>query len=82
MIDWSKCPTVEQIPGKVSGAWVFKNTRLPLYALFDNLAGGATIHEFIDWFGGVSETEVSAVLEFMAQELRADLVVADAHPVR
>ena len=82
MIDWSKCPGVEQIPGKVSGARVFKNTRLPLYVLFDNLAGGATIHEFIDWFDGVSESEVSAVLEFAAQELRADLLVADAHPVR
>lgn len=82
MIDWSKCPAVEQIPGKVGGAWVFKNTRLPLYVLFDNLAGGATVCDFIDWFGGVSESEVSEVLEFAAKELRADLVVTDAHPVR
>lgn len=82
MIDWSKCPVVERIPGKVSGAWVFKDTRLPLYVLFDNLAGGATVYDFIDWFGGVSESEVSEVLEFAAKELRADLVVADAHPVR
>ena len=80
MIDWSKCPGVEQIPGKVSGAWVFKDTRLPLYVLFDNLAGGATIHDFIEWFGGVDESEVSSVLEFAAQELRADRV--HAHPVR
>ena len=80
MIDWSKCPGVEQIPGKVSGAWVFKDTRLPLYVLFDNLAGGATIYDFIEWFGGVEESEVSAVLEFAAQELRADRV--HAHPVR
>ena len=82
MIDWSKCPAVEQIPGKVSGAWVFKDTRLPLYVLFDNLAGGATIYDFIDWFGGVAESEVSEVLEFAAKELRADIVVADAHSVR
>ena len=82
MIDWSKCPAVEQIPGKVSGAWVFKGTRLPLYVLFDNLAGGATIYDFIDRFGGVAESEVSEVLEFAAKELRADLVVADAHSVR
>ena len=80
MIDWSKCPGVEQIPGKVSGAWVFKDTRLPLYVLFDNLAGGATIYDFIEWFGGVEESEVSAVLEFASQELRADRV--HAHPVR
>lgn len=82
MIDWSKCPAVEQIPGRVSGAWVFKNTRLPLYVLFDNLAGGATVYDFIDWFGGVAESEVREVLEFAARELRADLVVADAHTVR
>ncbi len=82
MIDWSKCPAVEQIPGKVSGAWVFKNTRLPLYVLFDNLAGGATVYDFIDWFGGVAESEVREVLEFAARELRADLVVVDAHTVR
>ena len=82
MIDWSKCPTVEQIPGKVSGAWVFKNTRLPLYVLFDSLAGGATVYDLIDWFGGVAESEVREVLEFAAQELRADLLVADVHPVR
>lgn len=82
MIDWSKCPAVEQIPGKVSGAWVFKNTRLPLYVLFDNLAGGATVYDFINWFGCVAESEVREVLEFTAQELRADIVVADAHPVR
>ena len=80
MTDWSKCPMVESVPGKVSGAWVFKDTRLPLYALFENLAGGATIYDFIEWFGGVEESEVQAVLEYVAQDLRAQ--VADAHPVR
>ena len=71
MIDWSKCPAVESVPGRLSGAWVFKNTRLPISALFGNLADGATIHDFIDWFGGVEESEVKAVLEFVAQELDA-----------
>ena len=80
MTDWSKCPVVESVPGKVSGAWVFKDTRLPLYALFENLAEGATIYDFIDWFGGVDEPEVRAVLEHVAQELRAKVV--PANPVR
>ena len=80
MTDWSKCPVVESVPGRVSGNWVFKGTRLPVYTLFENLAAGATIHDFIEWFGGVDESEVEAVLEHVAQELRAH--VAHAHPVR
>ena len=80
MTDWSNCPAVESVPGKVSGAWVFKGTRLPLYALFENLAAGATIYDFIDWFGGVDESEVRAVLEHVALELRAK--VDGAYPVR
>lgn len=80
MTDWSKCPAVESVPGKVSGAWVFKGTRLPLYVLFENLAAGATIRDFIEWFGGVDESEVKAVLDHVAQELRTKVV--HAHPVR
>ena len=51
MTDWNKCSAVESVPGKVSGAWVFKGTRLPVSALFGNLAEGATVHDFIEWFG-------------------------------
>ena len=80
MTDWSKCPAVESVPGKVSGAWVFKGTRLPVCALFENLEAGATIYDFIEWFGGVDESEVKAVLEHVAQDLRAKVV--HAHPVR
>ncbi len=81
MTDWSKCPAVESVPGRVSGAWVFTGTRLPLYTLFENLAEGATIYDFIDWFeGGVEESELKAVLEHVAQDLRAK--AAHAHPVR
>ena len=79
MTDWSKCPAVESVPGMVSGTWVFKGTRLPVYALFENLAAGATIYDFIEWFGGVEESEVQAALEHVAQDLRAK--VANAHPV-
>lgn len=80
MANWETCPAVESVPGRVSGNWVFKGTRLPVYALFENLAEGATIHDFIEWFGGVDESEVKAALEHVARELRAN--VAHAHPVR
>ena len=80
MTDWSMCPAVESIPGKVSGNWVFKGTRLPVYALFENLAEGATIYDFIEWFEGVEESEVREVLEHVAHDLRAK--VAHAHTVR
>ena len=71
MTDWTRCAAVESVPGKVSGNWVFKDTRLPLYALFENLAEGATIHDFIEWFGGVNESDVRAVLEAVAEDLRS-----------
>ena len=80
MTDWSKCPAVESVPGKVSGNWVFKGTRLPVYTLFENLAAGATIYDFVEWFGGVEESEVQAALEHVAQELRARVTIEN--PVR
>ena len=49
-LNWSQCPAVESIPGKVSGAWVFKETRLPVSIVFENLEAGATIDEITDWF--------------------------------
>jgi uncharacterized protein (DUF433 family) len=49
-IDWSRCPAVESIPGKVSGAWVFKGTRTPVSVVFDNLQDGMTIEELIEQF--------------------------------
>ena len=82
MTDWSKCPAVESVPGKVSGAWVFKDTRLPVSALFGNFAEGATVHDFIEWFGGVDEAQVRAVLEFIVQDLDAKVAkVSHANPV-
>ena len=53
MIDWEKCPAVESIPGKHGGEWLFTMTRVPVSALFGNLAEGATIEEFLDWFDGM-----------------------------
>jgi uncharacterized protein (DUF433 family) len=64
MIDWSQCSAVERTPEKVSGAWLFKATRTPINALFENLEGGASIDDFIDWFPGVSRDQVEAVLHY------------------
>jgi uncharacterized protein (DUF433 family) len=71
MMDWSECPAIEQIPGKVSGAWLFKNTRVPVKALFENLEGGATVEEFLEWFPGVTRAQVEAVLEYTQRSLEA-----------
>ena len=70
MTNWSKCPAVESVPGKVGGNWVFTGTRLPVYALFENLAEGATIHDFTEWFDGAEESEVKTVLEQVAKAIR------------
>ncbi len=74
MANWESCPAVERRPGKVSGAWVFAGTRIPLFALYENLASGATVDEFVEWFPGVDKQQVRAVLEHEAQELRKALV--------
>ncbi len=66
MLDWSQCPEVERNPGKVSGAWVFKNSRVPVRALFENLEGGATVNDFLEWFPGIKREQVEAVLRLAA----------------
>ena len=62
MLDWNECPAVERVPGKVSGAWLFRNTRVPVRALFENLEDGATVTQFLEWFPGVTKPQVDAVL--------------------
>ena len=69
-LDWSQCPAVESIPGKVSGAWVFTGTRMPVSIVFDNLEAGATIDEIVEWFD-VTPEQVKAVIEFAARSLEA-----------
>lgn len=69
-LDWSQCPLVESIPGKVSGAWVFKGTRTPVAIVFENLEDGMTIDEVMEQFP-VSLEQVKAVLEFAARSLDA-----------
>ena len=62
MLDWRKCEAEERVPGKVSGAWLFKDTRVPVTALFENLEAGATVVVFLEWFPGVTGEQVGAVL--------------------
>jgi len=67
-LDWSQCPAVESIPGKVSEQWVFKNTRMPVSLMFENLEAGATIDEITEWFH-LTREQIVAVLEFAARSL-------------
>jgi uncharacterized protein (DUF433 family) len=69
MIDWTQCPVVERVPTKVSGAWIFKGTRVPVRALFENLEGGASIEDFLEWFPGVTREQATAVLRHAEESL-------------
>ncbi len=85
-LDWSQCSVVESIPGKRSGAWVFRNTRTPVSVVLDNLEVGASIGEIMDWFH-LSHDQVIAVIEFAARSLDAppvqpDSPTVDAHSLR
>ena len=84
-LDWSQCPAVESVPGRLSGAWVFRGTRMPVSAVFENLEAGATIDEIMEWFH-ISKEQIIEVLEFAARSLdaapvgvRATNSSADAH---
>lgn len=68
MLDWSQCPAVESVPGKVSGAWVFKGTRMPVQTVFDNLEAGLSVAEITEVFD-VTPEEVKAVLHFASASL-------------
>jgi uncharacterized protein (DUF433 family) len=69
MLDWSQCSAVERAPDKVSGAWVFCGTRVPVKALFENLEDGATLDSFLEWFPGVKREQVQGVLAFTERSL-------------
>ena len=73
MIDWSSCAAVERDPARVSGAWVFRGTRVPVAALFENLEDDASVHQFVEWFPGVTLEQARVVLEHAA---RSSLAVA------
>ena len=67
ILNWDNCPAVSRSPDVMSGAVVFKNTRLPVSTLFGNLASGATVDDFLEWYEGVTREQVGAVLEFAMQ---------------
>ena len=71
MIDWNSCPAVELNPELVSGAWVFRGTRVPVAALFKNLEDGVSINEFVELFPGVDLTHARSVLEHAAKSVMA-----------
>jgi uncharacterized protein (DUF433 family) len=70
ILDWSQCPAVESVSGRLSGAWVFRNTRMPVSAVFENLEAGATIDEIVEQFD-ISREQINEVLEFAARSLDA-----------
>jgi uncharacterized protein (DUF433 family) len=85
-LDWSQCPAVESIPGKRSGAWVFRGTRMPVSAVFENLEAGSSLEEIIEQFH-VTREQIQAVLEFAARSLDPPQIPAgapaanNAHPL-
>ena len=70
MTDWNTCPPVERNPREISEAWAFTGTRVPVYALFENLESGATVHQFLEWFPDVKEWHVAAVLKHETEYLK------------
>src|SRR6266700_6690680 len=70
-LNWSQCAAVERVPGKVSGAWVLRGTRMPVATIFENLEAGANIDDLMEWFDGLDRKQVKAVIEFAARSLEA-----------
>jgi len=68
-LDWSQCPVVESVPRRLNGAWVFRDTRLPVSAVFENLDAGATVDQITEWFD-IAKHQVTEVLEFAADGTR------------
>jgi uncharacterized protein (DUF433 family) len=86
VLDWLECSVVESVPGRLSGAWVFRNTRMPVSAVFENIEAGATIDEIIEQFDATRE-QINAVLAFAARSLSPSILPAakaarpDAGPI-
>ena len=80
MLDWATCQAVERDPGKLSGAWVFRGSRVPVSALFENLESGATLDQFLAWFPCVTRAQAEAVLEHAARCLQPARIPAVYHP--
>lgn len=70
-MDLTNCSAVERNPRKISGDWAFTGTRVPVYALFENLASGASTKEFLEWYPEVQEWQVTAVLNHEIESLKS-----------
>jgi uncharacterized protein (DUF433 family) len=68
-MDWSQCSAIERVPGKVSGAWVLRGTRMPVATIFENLEAGASLDDIMAWFDGLNREQVKAVIDFAARSL-------------
>jgi uncharacterized protein (DUF433 family) len=79
VLDWSQCPAVESIPGKVSGAWVFRGTRLPVATVIENLED-LSIEEVMEQFD-VTREQITTVLDFVAQSLKSSTPEQSPAPV-
>ncbi len=73
MLDWTECPAVERVAGKLGGAWVFRGTRVPVRALFENLEAGASVDDVVEWFPGVTREQLLAVLRYAEESLAVTL---------
>jgi uncharacterized protein (DUF433 family) len=78
-LDWSQCPAVESVADRRSGAWVFRDTRMPVATIFENLEAGSSIEEIIEQFH-VTREQIQAVLEFAARSLDPPPISVDAAP--
>jgi uncharacterized protein (DUF433 family) len=68
-LDWSACPVVERVPGKMSGAWVLRGTRMPVSTSFENLEAGANVDDIVAWYDRLDREHVKAVIEFAVRSL-------------
>ena len=80
-LDWSQCSAVESVPDKMSGAWVLKNTRMPVAMIFESLEGGASLDNIMEWYDGLDRDQVKAVIEFPARSLETPSPARYASPV-
>jgi uncharacterized protein (DUF433 family) len=71
-IDWQECADVESVPGKLSGVWVLRGTRVPASAVFENIEAGASINDIVEWYEGLDRRQVKAVIQFVARSLKRE----------
>lgn len=75
---WEELEAVETHRDKVSGAWLFRGTRVPVSALFENLRDGATVDQFLEWFPGVTREDAESVLSHKVAMLTKSIDLSEA----